>query len=124
MIRRPPRSTLTDTLFPYTTLFRSRILEIGAGDDAAVGETQRRADREARIGGVSMARGHARGVDQRGEVVHGATTSHATGPSTPSTRRMSAACQTSHGPVAGFGESPLGNEGVRTVNSRGAPDTQ
>src|SRR3546814_8065551 len=24
MIRRPPRSTLTDTLFPYTTLFRSR----------------------------------------------------------------------------------------------------
>src|SRR3546814_3234360 len=26
MIRRPPRSTLTDTLFPYTTLFRSRVL--------------------------------------------------------------------------------------------------
>src|SRR3546814_6297449 len=23
MLRRPPRSTLTDTLFPYTTLFRS-----------------------------------------------------------------------------------------------------
>src|SRR3546814_10592593 len=28
MIRRPPRSTRTDTLFPYTTLFRS-----GAADD-------------------------------------------------------------------------------------------
>src|SRR3546814_6305429 len=28
MIRRPPRSTRTDTLFPYTTLFRSiRLLE-------------------------------------------------------------------------------------------------
>src|SRR3546814_8088843 len=27
MIRRPPRSTRTDTLFPYTTLFRS--LEVG-----------------------------------------------------------------------------------------------
>src|SRR3546814_7414472 len=26
MIRRPPESTLTDTLFPYTTLFRSTIL--------------------------------------------------------------------------------------------------
>src|SRR3546814_3348671 len=26
MIRRPPRSTRTDTLFPYTTLFRSRPL--------------------------------------------------------------------------------------------------
>src|SRR3546814_5356027 len=24
MVRRPPRSTRTDTLFPYTTLFRSR----------------------------------------------------------------------------------------------------
>src|SRR3546814_13763262 len=26
MIRRPPRSTRTDTLFPYTTLFRSNLL--------------------------------------------------------------------------------------------------
>src|SRR3546814_14598404 len=33
MIRRPPRSTRTDTLFPYTTLFRSN----GDADDA--GET-------------------------------------------------------------------------------------
>src|SRR3546814_16821726 len=30
MIRRPPRSTRTDTLFPYTTLFRS----IGDGQNA------------------------------------------------------------------------------------------
>src|SRR3546814_16230547 len=28
MIRRPPRSTRTDTLFPYTTLFRSHLLEL------------------------------------------------------------------------------------------------
>src|SRR3546814_4236972 len=28
MIRRPPRSTRTDTLFPYTTLFRSIGLEL------------------------------------------------------------------------------------------------
>src|SRR3546814_11091271 len=27
MIRRPPRSTRTDTLFPYTTLFRSNLAE-------------------------------------------------------------------------------------------------
>src|SRR3546814_5619372 len=37
MIRRPPRSTRTDTLFPYTTLFRSPhitelIFAAGAGD--------------------------------------------------------------------------------------------
>src|SRR3546814_8253677 len=30
MIRRPPRSTRTDTLFPYTTLFRSGFAD-GAG---------------------------------------------------------------------------------------------
>src|SRR3546814_14330446 len=41
MIRRPPRSTRTDTLFPYTTLFRSgdpRLLEeivVLRRDDAA-----------------------------------------------------------------------------------------
>src|SRR3546814_4679291 len=29
MIRRPPRSTRTDTLFPYTTLFRSVLAGIG-----------------------------------------------------------------------------------------------
>src|SRR3546814_3917089 len=28
MIRRPPRSTRTDTLFPYPTLFRSRITQL------------------------------------------------------------------------------------------------
>src|SRR3546814_7134603 len=27
MIRRPPRSTRTDTLFPYTTLFRSTVTD-------------------------------------------------------------------------------------------------
>src|SRR3546814_18458217 len=31
MIRRPPRSTRTDTLFPYTTLFRSELFAISQG---------------------------------------------------------------------------------------------
>src|SRR3546814_16485546 len=31
MIRRPPRSTRTDTLFPYTTLFRSPALALEHG---------------------------------------------------------------------------------------------
>src|SRR3546814_14113507 len=31
MIRRPPRSTRTDTLFPYTTLFRSDAVTYGQG---------------------------------------------------------------------------------------------
>src|SRR3546814_3358705 len=34
MIRRPPRSTRTDTLFPYTTLFRSARSEIELQVDA------------------------------------------------------------------------------------------
>src|SRR3546814_18993145 len=33
MIRRPPRSTRTDTLFPYTTLFRSIIKNLDLPDD-------------------------------------------------------------------------------------------
>src|SRR3546814_3599961 len=41
MIRRPPRSTRTDTLFPYTTLFRSCIrpefIRI-TGQDAGAGQ--------------------------------------------------------------------------------------
>src|SRR3546814_2494516 len=36
MIRRPPRSTRTDTLFPYTTLFRSRARTIGQPLDEAL----------------------------------------------------------------------------------------
>src|SRR3546814_4378757 len=39
MIRRPPRSTRTDTLFPYTTLFRSlgqRVAVVG-GHPASIG---------------------------------------------------------------------------------------
>src|SRR3546814_13968359 len=36
MIRRPPRSTRTDTLFPYTTLFRSGARRL-VNDDAAAG---------------------------------------------------------------------------------------
>src|SRR3546814_1288355 len=41
MIRRPPRSTRTDTLFPYTTLFRSskrrRDGDLLGGHDASAG---------------------------------------------------------------------------------------
>src|SRR3546814_10963406 len=39
MIRRPPRSTRTDTLFPYTTLFRSRSVVASCTADAIVGRT-------------------------------------------------------------------------------------
>src|SRR3546814_5636314 len=49
MIRRPPRSTRTDTLFPYTTLFRSPCARVGQYPrlDRAIGRGRhcgRRAD--------------------------------------------------------------------------------
>src|SRR3546814_13357146 len=44
MIRRPPRSTRTDTLFPYTTLFRSIGKPLPRVEDSVrIGELLRRA---------------------------------------------------------------------------------
>src|SRR3546814_20960983 len=40
MIRRPPRSTRTDTLFPYTTLFRSQTARFSNPDDDPRGPWQ------------------------------------------------------------------------------------
>src|SRR3546814_9680367 len=53
MIRRPPRSTRTDTLFPYTTLFRS------------LADAERIADRDDRIdpGHTGEANGYRPGDD-------------------------------------------------------------
>src|SRR3546814_20672674 len=45
MIRRPPRSTRTDTLFPYTTLFRSSALVLLRKEAAR--ETREQDDRQA-----------------------------------------------------------------------------
>src|SRR3546814_15105532 len=42
MIRRPPRSTRTDTLFPYTTLFRSPFAVVADGLLAAMREAEAR----------------------------------------------------------------------------------
>src|SRR3546814_4137273 len=49
MIRRPPRSTRTDTLFPYTTLFRSVALAV---EERPQGE----ADAESRVAMVAVRR--------------------------------------------------------------------
>src|SRR3546814_3908627 len=57
MIRRPPRSTRTDTLLPYTTLFRSREGRHGSqrtprpgpqGDRSGIPDRTRAIDRRAR----------------------------------------------------------------------------
>src|SRR3546814_10669096 len=74
MIRRPPRSTRTDTLFPYTTLFRSVIASAIAFD----GEPGQRAQRTGLVAEAGQRLVHrlaeraqalVRGLhpDQRGE---------------------------------------------------------
>src|SRR3546814_6714165 len=54
MIRRPPRSTRTDTLFPYTTLFRSDLGREAAAD-AGDGESHGHPLERARFADVQSA---------------------------------------------------------------------
>src|SRR3546814_10975757 len=63
MIRRPPRSTRTDTLFPYTTLFRSAVHDLGGGlePDPHTGEAAHGDAEQAEIQGVL----HAGRVEHR-----------------------------------------------------------
>src|SRR3546814_4731462 len=58
MIRRPPRSTRTDTLFPYTTLFRSQQAILPEADIAA---------HQSRAGAEPAERPEARGQPGEGE---------------------------------------------------------
>src|SRR3546814_1973524 len=69
MIRRPPRSTRTDTLFPYTTLFRSHIgpgnrqdrsRAIGRGGHRMAVRVTRIAGKERRQMRADADRAHAR----------------------------------------------------------------
>src|SRR3546814_4426755 len=76
MIRRPPRSTRTDTLFPYTTLFRSICrqthdarcsIAIRPDNEAAPGRAGRDRRRSAAGGAPSPAVGRGRRVRARSE---------------------------------------------------------
>src|SRR3546814_9376931 len=67
MIRRPPRSTRTDTLFPYTTLFRSVVPALAPVPQAGL-HTRQRSDLAAappHRGGAGQGAAHARTPDQR-----------------------------------------------------------
>src|SRR3546814_16003862 len=61
MIRRPPRSTRTDTLFPYTTLFRSfdRARIADRQEDAVAGDEPRRRQPAADLVGFAVPLGEA-----------------------------------------------------------------
>src|SRR3546814_17649363 len=69
MIRRPPRSTRTDTLFPYTTLFRS----VAAGEDVHEGTELGDVHDAALVGGADISRGRVEDeLDLALGLVHGA----------------------------------------------------
>src|SRR3546814_8421077 len=95
MIRRPPRSTRTDTLFPYTTLFRSlsdRERELVGPPDAArrrqfetIGTDRERRDivaavrahrDTARQAGVDIDRGDLRHADRKSTRLNSVTNAH------------------------------------------------
>src|SRR3546814_8877623 len=73
MIRRPPRSTRTDTLFPYTTLFRSQFsrdpVPVTAMVTTAMEQDERRSLGVAPVNIMQLQ--PLRDVDVRGEIGEG-----------------------------------------------------
>src|SRR3546814_11509620 len=69
MIRRPPRSTRTDTLFPYTTLFRSddRRRSEEPQTSLALPANEIEGDRREKAEQRQPERGARNGADDRGE---------------------------------------------------------
>src|SRR3546814_6808260 len=65
MIRRPPRSTRTDTLFPYTTLFRS-----GRDEKRRAERNQQKTQRPCDLGGGERDHGKRKRADQMVRIRH------------------------------------------------------
>src|SRR3546814_17098343 len=124
MIRRPPRSTRTDTLFPYTTLFRSGEGADGLGEVRGVDARLRRGRRgdggEKKGGGEAILHGQfpvvgvetAFGMDAR------------VGSLEEFQRRLKhiGAFERKKRGAGRSEERRVGKAGVSTCRSRGAPD--
>src|SRR3546814_13642741 len=106
MILRPPRSTRTDTLFPYTTLFRSALghcpcLSAGRLRKAAAGQHP-----------VALALFH---LSARRAADHAAAATAAPGPRARRIKEKEPRCQRSE-------ERRVGKECVSTCRYRWSPD--
>src|SRR3546814_7227277 len=64
MIRRPPRSTRTDTLFPYTTRFRSKTDRAGQRPGAAIARHESQLDEAGGEAGTLARDTHVREAGQ------------------------------------------------------------
>src|SRR3546814_18194286 len=128
MIRRPPRSTRTDTLFPYTTLFRSIYqpvtdesywAERGRGawlHDRRLRVASRRSLNECLIATGIPFLGH-------GDMAQWSRIFDAVGPELAGIRRFGAASPALAWVAAGRSAGRRGgNEGGREGISRGSPD--
>src|SRR3546814_4231901 len=95
MIRRPPRSTRTDTLFPYTTLFRSPAADFHSRARRTISDLHRR-DARAQAGGRGRLSGDG-GVARLSEVGAAA----AQGPGGRSVPRRTGAAPATAAPATG-----------------------
>src|SRR3546814_11622271 len=134
MIRRPPRSTRTDTLFPYTTLFRSQLGQAPSLLSAVPGLSAKRSNRWRRIGYLLVVVLVAFGawwLGQRGQ--HGGPGAAATDsapdavapvsepmPARPQLPAPTLVIDSEAVPVRSE-ERRVGNECVSTFSSRGSP---
>src|SRR3546814_2050145 len=102
MIRRPPRSTRTDTLFPYTTLFRSAAVVIIEPDHGGqhIGAARHMADEIGGLVGRELAEAVA--VDRAGLHPHLARFGHVAGEF-----RVDAVCSVSRHDISEFGARGL-----------------
>src|SRR3546814_20032920 len=132
MIRRPPRSTRTDTLFPYTTLFRSLEVfgDIAAQEDAP---QQARDDFAALLDWMGVESADEIGTAQHEQFARGFEQYLGEGRApSPELRHVFAqfkawilsvyqALRHLNVTLTRSAERRVGNESVRTCRSRGSP---
>src|SRR3546814_16461253 len=112
MIRRPPRSTRTDTLFPDTTLFRSSLREFELGAAEVLFDAQRLGHRGSLRGLLGAVAGMARGLHAAGRE-HG-----------PYRAQRSGCGRCTHRRELGRPDTPVGRTGHgRGIATRGRATT-
>src|SRR3546814_19315200 len=118
MIRRPPRSTRTDTLFPYTTLFRSGVVAaVEQGDHPRQGGAEGVRAQRGALGALQVPDGEV--LDGPEQALRGGT-EEAPG-KRARLQRPGAVGQARRAPGARSEERRVGKECVSTCRSRWSP---
>src|SRR3546814_15703903 len=130
MVRRPPRSTRTDTLFPYTTLFRSAALP-GIGTPEGQGRVDYRGGQRHRPGGGGAVCARRRGYrgpvplrEWRRAKEQGNNRSGRTSRDHDRRRRRRCRCQVRKSVDEGKSVSYRGDIGGRRINKQQKNQTQ